>query len=136
MKELIDILHRENCSLVVRDVHGEITIYRKPGVRDLEDLLRSDTDRLRGADIADKVIGKAAAGMAVYGGVHSVYGEVLSRQALPILNEAGVGYSYGTLVDVIVREEGDKRCPLEQIVAKCRTPYEIVETLYHHWYQK
>lgn len=74
--------------------------------------------------------------MAVYGGVHSVYAEVLSRQALPILNEAGVGYSYGTLVDVIVREEGDKRCPLEQIVAEYKTPREIVETLYHHWYQK
>ena len=43
---------------------------------------------------------------------------------------------YGTLVDVIVREEGDKHCPLEQIVAECKTPREIVETLYHHWYQK
>lgn len=133
MKEIIDILHRENCSLVVRDRYGQTTVYRRPGVRDLEDLLKNHPALLRGSVIADKVVGKAAAGMAVYGGVHALYAEVLSRRALPLLDASGVKYSYGMLVDAIVRREGDMRCPLEQIVDVCVTPEEVVQALFRHW---
>ena len=38
MQQLIEILRREKCSLVVKN-HGIVTTYSKPGVRDLEHLL-------------------------------------------------------------------------------------------------
>ena len=65
METLVRLLRREHCSLVVRDAAGNVTLYHKQGVRDLEDLLDHAPATLRGAELADKVVGKAAAGMMV-----------------------------------------------------------------------
>lgn len=133
MQQLIEILRREKCSLVVKN-HGIVTTYSKPGVRDLEYLLDHDPEMLHGATIADKVIGKAAAAMVVVGGVKELYAEVLSKKAIPFLEEAGIAYTYGTLVDTI-KEEGD-RCQLEKITAPATTPEETVALLRTHFEEK
>lgn len=133
METLINLLRRSHCSLVVRDTAGRITTYNKQGVRDLDDLLYRHPARLQDAEVADKVIGKAAAGMMVKGGVRKAYAEVMSRQALPLFDQARVDYSYGKLVDHIIIAAGDNRCPLEQIVAHCQTADEVVETLRQHF---
>lgn len=133
MQQLIEILRREKCSLVVKN-HGIVTTYSKPGVRDLEYLLDHDPEVLHGAVIADKVIGKAAAAMVVVGGVKELYAEVMSKRAIPFLEEAGIAYTYGTLVDTI-KEEGD-RCQLEKITAPATTPEETVALLRTHFEEK
>lgn len=133
MQQLIEILRREKCSLVVKN-HGIVTTYSKPGVRDLEHLLDHDPEMLQGATIADKVIGKAAAAMVVVGGVKELYAEVISKKAIPFLEEAGIAYTYGTLVDTI-KEEGD-RCQLEKITAPATTPEETVALLRTHFEEK
>jgi len=133
MQQLIEILRREKCSLVVKN-HGIVTTYSKPGVRDLEHLLDHDPEMLDGATIADKVIGKAAAAMVVVGGVKVLYAEVMSKRAIPFLEEAGIAYTYGTLVDTI-KEEGD-RCQLEKISAPATTPEETVALLRTHFEEK
>lgn len=133
MQQLIEILRREKCSLVVKN-HGIVTTYSKPGVRDLEYLLDHDPEMLHGAVIADKVIGKAAAAMVVVGGVKELYAEVMSKKAIPFLEEAGIAYTYGTLVDTI-KEEGD-RCQLEKITAPATTPEETVALLRTHFEKK
>jgi iron complex outermembrane receptor protein len=132
MKNLIDILHREGCSLVV-EKDGEVSIYNQKGVRDLEHLLKCEPEKLRGARIADKVIGKAAAALMVQGGVVEAYAEVLSRKALPLLEAADVFYVFGELVDGIVIPEGDDRCPLEQIVGPALTAAEAEQMLRRHF---
>lgn len=133
MQQLIEILKREKCSLVVKN-HGIVTTYSKPGVRDLEYLLDHDPEMLHGATIADKVIGKAAAAMVVVGGVNELYAEVMSKKAIPFLDDAGIIYTYGTLVDTI-KEEGD-RCQLEKITAPATTPEETVALLRTHFEEK
>lgn len=133
MQQLIEILRREKCSLVVKN-HGIVTTYSKPGVRDLEYLLDHDPEMLHGATIADKVIGKAAAAMVVVGGVKELYAEVMSKKAIPFLDDAGIIYTYGTLVDTI-KEEGD-RCQLEKITAPATTPEETVALLRTHFEKK
>ena len=133
MQQLIEILRREKCSLVVKN-HGIVTTYSKPGVRDLEYLLDHDPEMLHGATIADKVIGKAAAAMVVVGGVKELYAEVMSKKAIPFLEETGIAYTCGTLVDTI-KEEGD-RCQLEKITAPATTPEETVALLRAHFEEK
>lgn len=133
MQQLIEILRREKCSLVVKN-HGIVTTCSKPGVRDLEYLLDHEPEVLHGAVIADKVIGKAAAAMVVVGGVKELYAEVMSKRAIPFLDDAGIIYTYGTLVDTI-KEEGD-RCQLEKITAPATTPEETVALLRTHFEEK
>ena len=133
MRRLIEILRREACSLVVETATGEVTTYNKPGVRDLVWLLDNEPWRLRRARVADKVIGRAAAALLVNGGVAAVHGEVMSRRALPLLEEAGVDVSWGKLVDAIVVPEGDTRCRLEEIVMPATTPIEAEALLRDHF---
>lgn len=133
LNNLIALLHKNACSLVLEDGRGSTRLFYKRGVRDLEYLLDHEPDALQGATLADKVIGKAAAGMMVFGGVKEVYADVLGRQAIPILEAGRVKYTYGRLVDHIVIPRGDTRCPLEQIVAHADTARDIVATLRAHF---
>ena len=50
MQQLIEILRREKCSLVVKN-HGIVTTYSKPGVRDLEHLLDHDPEEIGRAHV-------------------------------------------------------------------------------------
>ena len=78
---LIDTLFRERCSCVIRS--GDvIRIFRERGVKDLFRLLKEEPAMLRGAFIADKVVGKAAAALMVLGGVRELFADVISHPAL------------------------------------------------------
>lgn len=133
MDRLIRLLHQEKCSLVLRDQEGSIHLYFKQGVRDLEYITKHSPNLLHNAIIADKVIGKAAAGYMALGGVSKVYADVISRQALPVLQSGDVKINYNELVENIVIPEGDTRCRLEEIIAEVQTPQEIVELLRSHF---
>lgn len=132
MNELVEILQRTNCSLVVRDRGGRITTYCKPGVRDLEHLLDHEPAVLKGADVADKVTGKAAAAMVAVGGIKRLYAKVMSVTAIPFLEKAGITFSYGMLAHTI-KEDNNGRCQLEKITASAATPEEAVRLLRSHF---
>lgn len=132
LKNIVETLRRKHCSLVV-EARGKQYLFYKKGVRDLEDLLNRSPELLEGATIADRVTGKAAAGMIVVGKVKRLYADVLSRKALPLLDSAGIDYSCGQLVEAILVPEGDSSCQLEKIVSPATTAEEVVEMLRTHF---
>lgn len=67
MDELIRLLHEGGYSCVIRK--EEIRTFTQRGVADLYDLLNQHPVFLHGAQVADKVVGKAAAALMVLGGV-------------------------------------------------------------------
>ena len=94
--------------------------------------MRQDPDCLRGASAADKVIGKAAALLFVYGGIRQVYAGVISTPALEVFQQYGVVCEYGTLVDRIQNRKGDGLCPMETRAMTLTLPeeaYEVFHTL-------
>lgn len=131
MMDLAEILHFTSCSLVV-EKNGEITTYNKKGVRDLIWLLDNKPERLHNARIADKVVGRAAAGLMIVGGVREVYAAAMGRNALLLLEEAGIRAACGTLVEYIA-DPGNDRCPLEKIVADASSAKEIEILLRKHF---
>lgn len=133
---LIDLLHEERCSLVVGDTRGNTRTFWQKGVRDLEYLLDHEPATLRGAAVADKVVGKAAAGMMACAGVAEVYADVLSRKAVPLLDANNIKYSFARLVDQIIIADGDTRCPLEKIVGPATTAEETVSLLRRHFAER
>ena len=132
MDDLIRLLRSSGCSLVLRDAQGHTTTHSQRGVRDLLALLDAPSKRLHGADVADKVVGRAAAALMVEGGVRRVWAEVLSRQAVPFFEQAGISYDAASIVEGIVRRTDDQSCPLEEITAPARTPAEAETLLRRH----
>lgn len=105
------------------------------GIRPLLLWLRENPRALRGAAAADRIIGRAAAFILIYGGASYVYGEVMSRGAKKLLDEAGIKAEYSALCDCIVNRRGDGICPMEQLTADETDPEHAVKLLMQKVFQ-
>ena len=128
METLIDILHRGGYSCVIRKGDDTRT-YHQRGVADLWQLCQGEEHFLRGARIADKVIGKGAAALMIHGGACEVYADVISHPALALLQEHGIEVSYREMTDRIVNRRGDGLCPVETLCVDLYTIDEMVEAI-------
>lgn len=130
MKNLIKLLRLEPDTLgAARSTKGEITRFSRRGVADLLYLVTNRPDFAKRAFLADKVIGKGAALLAVKGGFAEVYGELMSRRALAVLTAADIPTSYSKIVNNIINRDGTDICPVERIVANVSAPDEAVELI-------
>ena len=129
MKELINILHGENLTLVLKSSDGTIHRFTQRGVKDLFELVNERPDVLHGAIIADKAVGKAAAACMVTGGVSRVYADVMSEPALALLQQYGVIAEFGTLVDHIINRTGTDWCPMEKLSHDINDPAAIITAI-------
>lgn len=124
-QQATELLFAEKCSCVVRN-GDTIRIFRERGVRDLWRLLHEEPELLRGAFIADKVVGKGAAALMAAGGISELFADVVSRPALELLNKAAIQVGYSVAVDHIINRAGDGICPVEQLCAEAQTAEECL----------
>lgn len=111
---LRDILHEGGHSLVVEN-DGNIRTFDGRGVSDLFRLVTEEREILRGASIADKVVGKGAAALMIVGGVKSLYADVISTPAIDLFGTTSVKVDYGCLVNNIINRKADGICPVESL---------------------
>lgn len=127
-KELIDRLHAERCSCVIRN-GTQTRLFRERGVKDLLRLLDEEPELLNGAAVADKVVGKGAAALMIVGGVREVYADVISTPALELLMARGVRTVHALEVPHIVNRAQTDWCPVEKLCRDCRTAEECLEPI-------
>lgn len=124
-KSLIETLHSEKCSCVIEN-DGLVYTFNKKGVKDLYFVLTHSNNILKGASVADKVIGKGAAALMILGGVKDVYADVISEPALALLRESGIDVDYSELVPNIINRAGTGICPVETLCLSCATAEECL----------
>lgn len=121
------LLHDKKLSIVlIKD--SDIYTSVKRGISPILDIIDENRELMLGADIADKVIGKAAAMLMAANGVKNVYTDVISKHALDVFNKNGISCEYGRSVPYIVNRKGDGMCPMEQTVLNL-TDIKYAETL-------
>ena len=86
------------------------------GVKPILGFLESGS--LKGMQVADKVIGKAAAMLLTLGGVTYVHGEIMSKSGQDYLQKNGIANGHGLLVENIINRDGTDLCPLEKSVVE------------------
>lgn len=86
------------------------------GVSPLLSVYDRHRPEMKNAVLADKVIGRAAAAIAICGGVSHVHGEIMSEDAVTFLRDNGVTCTWTLLVPRILNRKRDGLCPLEQSV--------------------
>lgn len=118
------MLDSDDCRGVARSADGKLKVFRRRGVADLFRLVTETPDFLRGASVADRVIGRGAALLMIKGGVTDVYARVISGGALSALRDAGVSVSFGSEVPHIINRIGTGVCPVEQLTASTSSPDE------------
>ncbi len=113
LEEVKEILHQKNASLVVAYENGEIKEYYQERIKDIKDILKENENALKGAVIADKVIGKVAGSILAVAGVKEIYTDVISEYALPVLEENHIQYEYKDKVEYIINQTKNGMCPME-----------------------
>jgi len=80
--------------------------------------------------LADRVVGKAAALLAVRAGVRAVWGQVVSQPARDVLAEQCVHVQGEETVPFVCGRQPGEICPMERLVALVRDPGEGSEILW------
>lgn len=93
IEELIDLLHSGgySCAIANGDI---IRTFTQRGVADLYDLLTQEPDFLKGALIADKVVGKGAAALMILGGIKELHTDIISSKALELFQDSDIKVSF------------------------------------------
>lgn len=125
MNQLISLLHEGNYSCVIKN-GADVRTFTRRGVIDVYELLHHDAAFLRGASLADKVIGKGAAALMIQGGVAKVYAGVISQSALALFQAHNVQVDYKLCVAGIQNRDQTGGCPLEQICAASDSVSELM----------
>lgn len=129
-KELLAQKAERTCVVVwPKETGKEPFISEAKGIRPLMEILESGENVLSDASIADKVIGKAAAFLAVYGGAKDVYAKVISQAAHQVFVDAGLPCEYEKAVPYIINRAGTGRCPMESAVWDIKDAKEAYEIL-------
>jgi len=104
MEELINLLHSGGYSCVIAN-GDNIRTFTQRGVADLYDLLTQEPDFLKGASIADKVVGKGAAAL-------------ISSKALDLLRSSDIKVHFVQEVPFIWNRDHTGWCPVETMCSE------------------
>ncbi len=99
------------------------------GIMPLLEIYDNQPNALADGSLIDKVIGRAAAFVAIDGKVRTVYGDVMSKEALNLLQQHHIPATYGQLVPQILNQAKDGLCPMEQTVIGIQNPKEAITLL-------
>ena len=117
---------RAEC-VMIRD--GRSHVKRGRGVMPLLEFHDSQPELLKGATLVDKVIGRAAAAVAISGGARAVHGEIMSEDGKEYLEKHGILTNHGLLVPRILNADRSGLCPLEKSVEGIDDPEQALAAL-------
>ena len=109
--------------------NGRQDVFCTRGIATLLHLVKTDPERLRGALVTDKVVGKAAAALMAVGGVAECRAMLASQDAADLLGRYGIPFSCEQLVPHILNNSRTGLCPMERACAPCRTPDECLRAV-------
>ena len=125
---LLNIVNADHLSLAVYN-HDSLSTYHQRGVNDLLELLENEPQRLQGAIVADKIVGKASASLMTVAGIQEVYTNIITTQAREILESAGITVSAKEEVPMILNRDRSGQCPMDQSLNGIDDPKECAAML-------
>ena len=120
--EAVKMIHgnRAECVIVKNDKIA--VVERGRGVSPLLKIYDNHRAEMQDSAVVDKVIGRAAAFIVIAGKSGSVYGKIMSEDAMELLKKHNIKYSCGLQVPRILNNKRDGLCPLEASVLGIEDP--------------
>jgi len=127
-EQMLNALDEQGVGMIIEN-NGEVTTYCLPGVQDLLRLTSGEPERLHGAVVADKRVGKAAACLLIEGGVKRVNTPLVSTPAREMLEAAGIALYAREEIPLMVNKDGSDLCPMEKKLMDAKTPEQCAAIL-------
>lgn len=102
-------------SIVVVKENNVVYKSDKNGLLPIIDVYDSDKKILDGAAVADKVIGRAAALILIEANISKLYAQLISENAISILDNTNIKYEYDKKVKEIRNRDNTGMCPMEEL---------------------
>ena len=128
LEQAKSLLHTSAGTIAVVS-NGEVFTSKERGVKPLLHLLTEKKDFMKGASVADKVIGKAAALLMVLGEIKEVHTLIISEPAIKVFEKYNIPCFYDKKVNRIVNRTGDGLCPMETLCLDVEKPKEAFEKI-------
>ncbi|WP_053954941.1 DUF1893 domain-containing protein [Inediibacterium massiliense] len=116
------ILKEEGCTLVVVKERKVLFSSKEKGIRPLYEVTCTIKDQLKGASIADRVIGKAAAILCVHLEIKYLHTRLISQDAMKVLKKSEIIFYYEEACPYIQNRNKNGRCPMEELSQAVEDP--------------
>ena len=126
--QMLEMLNEQGLSLLVYN-HDELTTHANRGIQDLLQLISEQPERLKGAVIADKIIGKSAAAIMIVGGVKQVHTNIICTPARELFEANGVQVFASEEVPMIMNRNRSGMCPMDTQINEVESVEECVAIL-------
>lgn len=120
-------LKEKNLTLTIAKNGRIIFESRDHGIIGLINAIEKLREELNESSIADKIMGKAAALLAIYMKAKTIYTAIISRQGLKTLMENNIEVEYDEIVEAIMDKTGRNICPFELKAQEIQKPEEAYE---------
>lgn len=128
--ELAKITYQTNqYTFVIVRAGKVIATGTRDGISELLEVIVMRGETLKGAALADKIVGKAVAMVAAYAGISAVYTPLGSQVAEKTLHKHNIEFQADRVVPFIQNKRGDGLCPMEQLALPLDDPSEAVQAL-------
>jgi hypothetical protein len=127
-EQMLEMLNEQHLSLLVYN-DSTLSTHTNRGVRDLLTLISTQPERLQGAIVADKIIGKAAAAIMATGGVVEVHTNIISTPARALLEAEGIKVVAMEEVPQILNRNKSQMCPIDSQLEGIESKEECVTIL-------
>ena len=101
----------------------------REGAGELLDAITELEGTARGASLADRVVGKAVAMVAVYAGLSAVWTPLGSEAAEKVLRDYNIPFEMEKTVPLIRNKRDDGPCPMERLTMPFEVPSAAVNAL-------
>jgi len=127
---LLDRLAETGDRLVVIKDGSVLFNSREPGIKPLVAAIHGvPAAQLRGAGVADTVVGKAGALLMAYADVAFVASRVMSKIGIDTLREHRIPFYTQTVVPAILGRNANQQCPFEKTVRDVTDPRRAFDVL-------
>jgi len=119
-------------TFVVFDGVKVVHLDKRDGILPVFEFVKTHVDDLSTVanfSYGDKIVGKAAAFLFVLLKPRFVYAKTLSENALTLLKNNNLEFSYGETTPFIKSRDGKDRCPFEKAVEGATSPIEALKRI-------
>lgn len=122
------LINKLNTSSLVVYKDGNTLEFSQSGIEPL--LIYLEDNDFKGARVFDRIVGRAAAYLYVYGNADYVNADTISKPAIEILKKNKIKYETKNIVDEILNKDKTDLCPFEKLTQNAESPAQAYGLIY------
>ncbi|MCT4606304.1 MAG: DUF1893 domain-containing protein [Marinisporobacter sp.] len=124
-----EILEEEGRTLVIVKEGKVIFSSKDKGIKPMYTAIDTMKEKLRGASVADRVIGRAAAMLCTYANIKELHTKIISEGAVEVLENSQVIFAYEKKSLYIKNRDKTGMCPVENLSKDIDKPVLLLEKI-------